>query len=108
MSPALGEFVLARVPQLSARLDPARTGQRMTRASVIIPVHNNERTLGACLRALAEGSFSRDQHEIIVVDDGSTDTSLAIARGFGARTIVQAHRGAPAARNAGARAASGP
>jgi glycosyltransferase involved in cell wall biosynthesis len=81
---------------------------RSIRVSVIIPVYNNERTLGACLRALGATSLPRDQYEIITVDDGSTDTSLDVAQRFGARSVRQAHKGAPAARNTGARAAHGP
>jgi glycosyltransferase involved in cell wall biosynthesis len=48
--------------------------------------------------------------EVIVVNDGSRDDSLAVARRFesrGVRVLDQANRGASAARNAGLRAASG-
>jgi glycosyltransferase involved in cell wall biosynthesis len=46
--------------------------------SVVIPVLNEEQALPRCLASVREGA--RDiRHEIIVVDDGSTDRSLAIA-----------------------------
>jgi hypothetical protein len=53
-------------------------------ASIIVPVFNEERTIGrivAQLRALPEG------HEILVVDDGSTDATAAAARAAGATVI---------------------
>jgi len=69
--------------------------------SVIVPVHNGEKYL---LEAL--DSIRRQGHaaiEIIVVDDGSTDRSAAIARDAGAvvRLLSQPQRGLPAARNHG-------
>ena len=47
--------------------------------SVIIPVHNQEKYLGRCLRSLLEQSLRRSLYEIIVINDGSTDkTSYAL------------------------------
>jgi glycosyltransferase involved in cell wall biosynthesis len=76
-------------------------------ASVIVPVYNGASTLGACLRALAQQTVPRASYEVIVVDDGSTDDSAAIAARHGARVICQAHAGPAAARNRGAQAAQG-
>src|SRR4051794_20419024 len=45
--------------------------------------------------------------EVIVVDDGSTDETAEIARRMGAEVLTQDHAGAGAARNRGAKAASG-
>ncbi len=76
--------------------------------SILIPCYNAAPWLAATLEsALAQ---THRNHEIIVVDDGSTDGSLATARQFeprGVRVISQANRGASAARNAGLRAARG-
>jgi glycosyltransferase involved in cell wall biosynthesis len=41
--------------------------------SVIVPVFNQERFIGRCLRSLLDQSFEDANYEIIVVDDGSTD-----------------------------------
>lgn len=79
----------------------------MLLASIIVPVYNGAPTLGACLRALAQQTVPRDRYEVIVVDDGSTDASAAIAAREGARVVSQAHASAAAARNRGARAARG-
>ncbi|MEW5717977.1 MAG: sugar transferase [Chloroflexota bacterium] len=77
-------------------------------ASVIIPAYNADATIAACLNALARQTLARAQYEIIVVDDGATDATRALAEKHpGARVLAMAHRGAAAARNLGARAARG-
>ncbi len=75
--------------------------------SVVIPVYNGAATLEATLRALSEQTLQRDRYEIVVVDDGSRDSSGEIAHAYADRTIAQCNAGAPSARNAGIRAASG-
>ncbi len=76
--------------------------------SIIVPAHNEEALLGATLTALRDAAAALGEpHEIIVVDDTSTDRTSEIARAHGARVVsVDVHHIA-AARNAGARAAQG-
>ena len=76
--------------------------------SFIIPAHDEERLIGEtldalqiCIRALAM------RCEIIVVDDASTDRTAEIAGERGVRVVGVTHRHIAAARNAGAREASG-
>ncbi len=76
--------------------------------SVVIPVYNAGPQFGDCLRALGSQSLPRESFKIIVVDDGSSDDSAAVAEGFGVRVIRQENRGAPAARNTGIDAAEHP
>jgi glycosyltransferase involved in cell wall biosynthesis len=73
--------------------------------SVIIPVYNGGRTLPTCLQALQNQTQPPD--EIIVVDDGSTDQTAAIATQFGVKVISQPNAGPAAARNHGAQVARG-
>jgi len=73
--------------------------------SVIIPVYNGRQLLHRCLQALNQTLY--DQWECIVVDDGSTDDSTAVARQAGARVISTPHSGPAHARNMGALAAQG-
>lgn len=75
--------------------------------SVIVPAYNAEKTLPACLDALQNQTVPRHQYEIIVVDDGSTDTTAQVARSSVDRLICQENAGPAAARNRGARAAQG-
>jgi glycosyltransferase involved in cell wall biosynthesis len=75
--------------------------------SAVIPVHNAAAYIGEALASV----YAQDRHplEVIVVDDGSNDGSLAIAQsGFPAiRAIRQANAGIGAARNRGIEAAQG-
>lgn len=75
----------------------------MTLASVIVPAFNVSATLRATLEALVVQTHQ--DFEIIVVDDGSTDTTAALAHGFEARAnltvLSQANRGLAGARNTG-------
>lgn len=72
--------------------------------SVIIPVKNAAGTLWLCLEAL--GRQTQPPHEIIIVDNGSSDATVHIARAAGARVLSAGGR-TPTARNVGARAATG-
>ncbi len=73
--------------------------------SVVIPVRDDGPLLRACLRELAGQTVVPD--EIVVVDNGSTDDSAAIARAAGARVVFCGERGIPAAAAAGYDAATG-
>ncbi|HLZ07865.1 MAG TPA: glycosyltransferase family A protein, partial [Chloroflexota bacterium] len=72
--------------------------------SVIVPAHNSARTIGECVMAVLTQSIARDAYELIVVDDGSTDRTVPIARRLGARVMTRSGLGVAAARNAGLRA----
>jgi glycosyltransferase involved in cell wall biosynthesis len=75
--------------------------------SVVIPLYQDEGSIGGVLAALARQEGTPD-FEVIVVDDGSSDAGPAIAEAAGARVLRQANAGPSAARNAGARAARAP
>ena len=68
--------------------------------SVIVPVYNGERYLAATLESVLAQDYR--PLELLVVDDGSTDGSAAVARSFpGARLVQQRNAGAATARNTG-------
>ena len=72
------------------------------RVSVIVPVRNGARFLGAALESIL--TQTAPAAEICVVDDGSTDESAVVAGGFaarGVRCVSQPPGGAAAARNRG-------
>ncbi|MBE0612584.1 MAG: TIGR04283 family arsenosugar biosynthesis glycosyltransferase [Burkholderiales bacterium] len=76
----------------------------MKRLSIIIPALNEAACIAATLESL-DGLRSRG-HEVIVVDGGSNDATVAIAEGFADRVIVSVP-GRAEQMNAGARAATG-
>ena len=78
--------------------------------SVIVPVYNVEKYLKECLDSLVNQSL--DSMEIIIVNDGSTDTSLDICNKYSEKyefitLISQKNKGLGAARNEGIRHAKG-
>jgi glycosyltransferase involved in cell wall biosynthesis len=73
--------------------------------SVVIPAYNAERFMPRCLAAVFAQTLK--PHEVIVVDDGSTDGTAQLAEKLGATVLRQANAGIGAARNAGIRNASG-
>ncbi len=78
----------------------------MSTISVVIPAYNAARYLGEALASVE--AQRRPAHEIIVVDDGSTDDTRSIAAAHGARCIqTGGNRGPSRGRNLGVQAAVG-
>jgi glycosyltransferase involved in cell wall biosynthesis len=79
----------------------------MTRVSVVIPAYNAERYLREAIDSVL-GQTHQDL-ELIVVDDGSTDSTPAILASYGERirVVTQPNRGVCTARNVGIAAATG-
>lgn len=80
------------------------------KVSIIVPVYNEEKTLERCLRSII--GEMREQLEVIVVNDGSTDASRRIAEHFASETncvkvINTDHVGGCKAFNIGVQAAKG-
>ena len=92
------------------RLRPAGVGMaKLPLVSVVIPVKDRAGELGRCLDSIARVDYPPSLVQVIVVDDGSSDASAAVAASRGAVVIPSGGtgRGPAAARNVGARAASG-
>ena len=68
---------------------PASPGPRRPSLSVVIPVHNGGRDFERCLRRLRDSHLA--DFELIVVNDGSTDDSAAVAERAGA-IVVRSRR----------------
>ena len=78
--------------------------------SVIVPVYNAEKYIGRCLDSLLQQTFTNI--EIVVINDGSVDSSRAIIEKYAAKDerihlLCQENKGVSAARNKGIENASG-
>jgi glycosyltransferase involved in cell wall biosynthesis len=74
--------------------------------SVIVPNYNGEKALPLCLEAISRQDYPL--HEVVVVDDCSSDRSVEVAERLGAHVVrTPANGGAAVARNTGAAAATG-
>jgi len=84
---------------------PFPPGTDWPRVSVIVCSYNGGRTLGDCLEALCQIDYP--DFEVIVVDDGSTDATPAVASEYDVRLIRTENRGLSSARNTGLMAVTG-
>jgi len=75
--------------------------------SVIIPAYNARNTIEKCMLALTNQSIPKENYEVIVIDDGSTDNTSDIVKRFPVRYIYQSNKGPATARNTGAKEAKG-
>ena len=83
----------------------------MPKVSVIMPAYNNERYLSQAIESVLHQTCI--DYELLIIDDGSTDRTGDIAKGYRAkhpgrvRYLLQENKGPGAARNAGLREAKG-
>ncbi|WP_396634871.1 glycosyltransferase [Maribacter sp. R86514] len=82
--------------------------------SIIIPLYNKEKYIERCLQSLLDQGLSSSDYEIIIVDDGSKDSSVATVNNYvnkknivNVKLISQINQGPSAARNNGLRIAEG-
>ena len=84
----------------------------MKKISLIVPVYNVEDFVARCLNSLLEQNMSYEDYEIIIVNDGSTDSSLEIIQPYlekypNCKLIDKPNGGLSSARNAGLNVALG-
>lgn len=84
-----------------------KSNNKDCRVSVIIPAYNAELSLARCIKSVLAQTLP--SFEIIVINDGSSDKTIAVAKGFSENVAVlsQQNQGQGAARNTGLRNASG-
>jgi hypothetical protein len=99
---------LGRGRAIVAADSPAPAPELLTTVSIILPVLNQAQFLPDTLPALLAQEGVSATVDVIVVDNGSADGSVAIAESFpGVRVLHEARRGSYAARNHGVRASHG-
>ena len=82
--------------------------------SIVVPMYNEEKIVGECIKALLNQSYPSDRYEVIVVSDGCNDNSEEVIRNFitsenklDIKLLRQQNQGAAAARNFGAKSSRG-
>ena len=82
--------------------------------SIIIPLYNVEQYVERAAKSIVSQKFNDSDIEVVIVDDGSTDSSLDVClknlqdiKGINTVSIRQENKGLSAARNAGIHAAAG-
>jgi glycosyltransferase involved in cell wall biosynthesis len=75
--------------------------------SIIIPAYNEEKNIASCLDSINGIDYPRDKYEVIVVDNGSTDSTRYIAAQKGATIIRNDYLNVSGLRNYGAKKSKG-
>lgn len=100
----LSYYVLVLLPR---KQRPVK--RRFSSITVIIPAHNEERYIAACIDSVLSATF-KGKKQIIVVDDGSKDSTATIVKGYrkqGVQLIQTKHTGKSASLNLVLRKAKG-
>jgi glycosyltransferase involved in cell wall biosynthesis len=75
--------------------------------SIVIPVKNDASGLSSCLQSIQRAANERVSYEVLVVDNGSSDESVAAARQHGAKVLLAPEVTVSTLRNLGAKEAKG-
>ena len=82
----------------------------MIKISVIVPVYNQEKFLGRCIRSLLSQQYNKNNYEIIIVNDGSTDNTQKVINKYANQLEIlnnEDNLGLPQSLNIGINYASG-
>ena len=75
--------------------------------SIIIPALNEEKDIEACLSSLSQQTYPRERYEILVVDNGSQDSTKELASHYADQVFDKTNCNVGAVRNHGAEKAKG-
>ena len=75
--------------------------------SIVIPVKNDAGGIDACLQSIYSSSIDTLEFEVVVVDNGSTDNTVAVATRYGANVVKAPDVTVATLRNMGAKKSSG-
>jgi len=67
--------------------------------SIIVPTFNEEKNIKSCLESIFSTSYPKEKLEVIVVDDGSTDNTVNMAKNYKIKLLKQNHQGKSEALN---------
>ncbi len=105
----VGLLTLAIIHYLQPRVRPFDTRELQPFVSILVPAYNEEKVIGATIASLLKSNYRN--YEILVIDDGSKDTTVAVARQYEShprvRVIAKENGGKSSALNVGIRQAHG-
>ena len=81
-------LVIRRAPRLRQQAGPLPQGS----LTVVVPAYNEQANIAACLASLLASASPCPQWQVLVVDDGSSDATAAIARATAAASGANAER----------------
>lgn len=73
-------------------LSPVKHSGTLPRVCLVVPCFNEEKTLAHTMQSIFALHYPRELLDMIIVDDGSTDGTLAVARAFEARGVQVFHK----------------
>lgn len=79
----------------------------MKYVSIVVPVYNGERTIEKCIKSLLNIEYPKENYEIIIVDNNSTDTTVEIVKKYPVKLLHEKKQSSYAARNFGVKNAKG-
>ncbi len=79
----------------------------MIRVSFIIPTLNAQSVLEKCLHSISIQNFKRSNYEILIIDGGSTDNTISIAKKYGSIILKNPLKTAEAGKAVGVKSAKG-
>ncbi len=81
--------------------DPAAAGTGLPFISVVVPVRNGEAMIADCVESILACDYPPDRHEILVIDNASTDATAEVVARHPVRLLSEPRRGVSFARNRG-------
>lgn len=84
-----------------------KTSKVKPKVNIVVCVYNGEKTLPACLDSLLALDFSKEDLEIVIVDNNSTDATKDIINRYPVKYVFEPKRGRACARNRGIKESQG-
>jgi exopolysaccharide biosynthesis WecB/TagA/CpsF family protein len=82
-------LALAAAAGIGRRIDPAAEPDQLSRLAVLVPAHDEERLVGACISSLRAQSYPSELYRIVVIADNCSDRTADVAKAAGAEVMVR-------------------
>ncbi|MEW6722653.1 MAG: glycosyltransferase [Candidatus Micrarchaeota archaeon] len=80
-------FILVYLKHRKDYLKPPEKTDWTPSVSIVMPAHNEEKTIAASIESILSLDYPKEKLELIVVDDGSTDGTYEAAKGFASKSV---------------------